>query len=157
MSVQALAWFSLLKYLHSRKCIWKVVYKMSAFSFRNQCIKSNISDEFDKKTRQTYQAHQLPTLANATTTLSAPSPHAGNKNFHYSDVIMSAMASQITGVSILYSTICSSTDQSKHQSSASLAFVRGIHRSQVNSPHKGPVTRKMFPFGDVIMFLHETW
>ena len=42
-------------------------------------------------------------------------------------------------------------DQRKHQSSASLAFVRGIHRRPVNSPHKGPVTRKTFPFDDVIM------
>ena len=42
-------------------------------------------------------------------------------------------------------------DQRKHQSSALLAFVRGIHRRPVNSPHKGPVTRKMFPFHDVIM------
>ena len=41
--------------------------------------------------------------------------------------------------------------QRKHQSSASLAFVRRIHRGPVNSPHKGPVTRKMFPFDDVIM------
>ena len=40
---------------------------------------------------------------------------------------------------------------SPHQSSASLAFVRGIHRWPVNSPHKLPVTRKMFPFDDVIM------
>ena len=39
----------------------------------------------------------------------------------------------------------------KHQSSASLAFVRGIHRWPVNSPHKGPLTRKFFPFDDVIM------
>ena len=70
---------------------------------------------------------------------------------HYSDVIMGAMASQITGVSIVYSTVCSGADQRKHQSSASLAFVRGIHRSPQNSPHKGPVTRKMFPFHDVIM------
>ena len=46
-------------------------------------------------------------------------------------------------------------DQKKHQSSASLAFVRGIHRWPVNSPHKGPVTRKMFPFGDVIMHLRN--
>ena len=43
-------------------------------------------------------------------------------------------------------------DQRKHQSSASLAFVRGIHRSPVNSPYKGPVTRKMFPFDDIIMY-----
>ena len=42
-------------------------------------------------------------------------------------------------------------DQRKHQSSASLAFVRGIHRWPVNSPHKRPVTRKMFPFDDIIM------
>ena len=47
----------------------------------------------------------------------------------------------------------SGADQRKHQSSASLAFVRGIHRWPVNSPHKGPVTRKMFPFDDVIMVL----
>ena len=42
-------------------------------------------------------------------------------------------------------------DQRKHQSSASLADVWGIHRRQMNSPHKGPVTLKMFPFDDVIM------
>ena len=70
---------------------------------------------------------------------------------HYSDVILSAMASQITSISIVYSTVYSDADQRKHQSSASLAFVRGIHRGPVNSPHKGPVTRKMFPFDDVIM------
>ena len=47
---------------------------------------------------------------------------------HYSDVIMSAMASQITGVLIVYSTVCSSADQRKHQSSVSLVYVRGVHR-----------------------------
>ena len=66
--------------------------------------------------------------------------------WQYSDVIMSAIASQITGVSIVYSTICSSVDQRKHQSSVSLAFVMGIPRWPVDSPHKGPVTRKIFPF-----------
>ena len=70
---------------------------------------------------------------------------------HYSDVIMSTMASQITDVSIVCSTFCSGADQRKHESSASLAFVRGIHRWPVNSPHKGPVTRKMFKYDDVIM------
>ena len=65
---------------------------------------------------------------------------------------MSAMASLITGVSIVCSTVCSGADQRKHQSSASLAFLRGNHRSPVDSPHKGPVTRKMFPFDDVIMY-----
>ena len=59
---------------------------------------------------------------------------------------MGAMASQITSLTIVYSTVYSGADQSKHQSSASLAFVWGIHRGPVNSPHKWPVTRKMFPF-----------
>ena len=63
---------------------------------------------------------------------------------HQSDVIMSAMASQITGGSIVCLTVCSGADQRKHQSSVSLTFVRGIHRSPVVSPHKGPVTRKVF-------------
>ena len=70
---------------------------------------------------------------------------------HYGDVIMGTMRSQITSLTIAYSTDYSDADQSKHQSSASLAFVWGIHRRPLNSPHKWPVTRKMFPFDDVIM------
>ena len=73
-------------------------------------------------------------------------------SYHYTDVIMGTMASQITNLMIVYSTVYSGADQRKHQSSASLAFVRGIHRSPVKSLHKWPVTRKMFPFHDVIMF-----
>ena len=69
---------------------------------------------------------------------------------HYNDVIKGTIASQITSLAIVYSTVYSDGDQRKHQSSASLAFVLGIHRGPVNSPHKGPVTRKMFPFYDVI-------
>ena len=64
---------------------------------------------------------------------------------------MIEMASQITSLAIVYSIVYSDADQRKHQSSASLAFVRGIHRGPVNSPHKRAVTRKMFPFDDVIM------
>ena len=64
---------------------------------------------------------------------------------------MGTMASQITSLTIVYSPVYSGTDQRKHQSSASLAFVQGIHRSSVNSPHKWPVTRNMFPFDEVIM------
>ena len=70
----------------------------------------------------------------------------------YNDVIMSAMASQITSLTIVYSSVCSRADQWKHQSSASLASVWGILRWPVNSQHKGPITRKMFPFDDVIMY-----
>ena len=64
---------------------------------------------------------------------------------------MGTMASQITGLTFVYSTVYSGADQRKHQSSASLALLRGIHRGPVNSPHEGPVTWKMFPSDDVIM------
>ena len=80
--------------------------------------------------------------------------NANEKN-QYSDVIMGAMASQITSLTIVYSTVYSGADQRKHQSSASRAFLRGIYRWPVNSPHKWPVTRKKFPFDDVIMFIAE--
>ena len=70
---------------------------------------------------------------------------------HYIDVIMTTMASQITSLMVVYSTVSSGADQRKHQSYASLTIVWGIHRWPVNSPHKWPVTRKMFPFDDVIM------
>ena len=70
---------------------------------------------------------------------------------HYDDVIMTMLASQITSLTVVYSIVYSGVHQRKHQSSASLAFVREIHRGPVNFPHKWPVTRKMFPFDDVIM------
>ena len=66
---------------------------------------------------------------------------------------MGLIASQITNLTNVYSNVYSDADQRKHQSSASLAFVRGIHRGPVNSPHEWPVTRKMFPFDDVIMII----
>ena len=61
------------------------------------------------------------------------------------------MASQINNLAIVYSIVYWATDQRKHQSSAALSCVRGIHRWPVNSPYKGHLTRKMFPFDDVIM------
>ena len=70
---------------------------------------------------------------------------------------MGAMVSQITSLTIGYSTVYSGTGQRKPQSSASLGFVRWIHRWSVNSPHKWPVTRKMFPVDDVIMQEGEIW
>ena len=74
---------------------------------------------------------------------------------HYDDVIITMLASQITSLTVVYSIVYSSVNQRKHQSSASLAFVREIHRGPVNFPHKWPVTRKMFPFDDVIMIMHD--
>ena len=70
---------------------------------------------------------------------------------HYSDVIMGMMASQITSLTIVYSTVYSDADKKKHQSSASLAFVWGIHQWSVNFLYKWTVTRKMFLFDDVII------
>ena len=70
---------------------------------------------------------------------------------HYGDVIMGEIAHQIVNITIVYSTVYSDADQRKHQSSVSLAFVWGTHRGPVNSPHKWPVTLKMFPFDDVII------
>ena len=64
---------------------------------------------------------------------------------------MGSIASQITSLTIVYSAVNLGADQRKHQSSASLAFVQGIHRGLMNSQHKWPVTQKMFPFDDVIM------
>ena len=74
-------------------------------------------------------------------------------NQPYNDVIRGAIASQITRLTIVYSTVYLGADQTKHRSSASLAFEREIHRWPVNSPHKWPVTRKIFPFDDIIMLM----
>ena len=74
-------------------------------------------------------------------------PHRGSVRIlltHYSDVIMDTMSSRITSLTIVYWTFYSGADQRKHQSSASLAFVGGIHRWPMNSPRKGPVNRKNF-------------
>ena len=60
---------------------------------------------------------------------------------HYDDVIMGARASQIISLTIVYSTVYSDADQRKHQGSASLAFVWGIHRGPVNYPYKWPFIR----------------
>ena len=75
-------------------------------------------------------------------------------NVLHSDVIVGAMAAQITSLTIIYSTVYSGVDQRKHQSSASLAFVRWIHQSPVNFPHKWLVTRKMFVFGEISLESH---
>ena len=70
---------------------------------------------------------------------------------HYNDVILGAIAFQITSLAVVYSCVYSGADERKYQRSASLAFVLGIHRWPVNSPHKWPVTRKMLQFDGVIM------
>ena len=83
-------------------------------------------------------------------------PRSANTMPNYGDVIMSVITSQINSLAIVYSTVYSAADQRKHQSSTSLAFVRGIHRGPVNSPHKWPVTRNMFPF-DINIRMSHMW
>ena len=63
---------------------------------------------------------------------------------HYADVIMIEMASQITSLTVVYSIVHSGADQSKHQSSASLAFVWGIHRDRWIPRTKGQWRGKCF-------------
>ena len=115
-----------------------VVWKMAAILSRPQCVKMQalfISNwiSFIHGLRINWKARFL----------------------NYSDVVISAIASQITSLTIVYSTVCSGADEILHQSSASLAFVRGIHRWPVNSPHKGPFTPKKFPFEDVIILMKQ--
>ena len=99
----------------------------------------------------------IPNLSNAVSADIITSNFACPSNAtHYNDVMMGEIASHITSLTIVYSTVYSRADQRKHQSSASLAFVWLIHRGPVNSPHKWPVTRKMFPLDDVIMSAHYT-
>ena len=89
---------------------------------------------------------QLPSKFLATEVLVPRAYGAWNWSLltHYSDVMVTTMASQFNSITVVYSTVYSDADQWKHQNAASLAFMRGIHRWPVNSPHKGPVTRKMF-------------
>ena len=70
---------------------------------------------------------------------------------YYSDIIMSAMASQITGVSVVYSTVCSGAHKKHIKALRHWPLWVEINRWPVNSPHKGPVTRKFFPFDGVVM------
>ena len=74
----------------------------------------------------------------------------------WSDLIMGAVVYQIISLTIFHSTVYTGASQSKHQNSVSLAFVLRIHLWLMNSPHKWLVTRKMFPFDDVIITISLT-
>ena len=128
-------------YVHS---LWRKYYRLqiSRFNMISYSIKLNSGQIWEKKIFCPQGRH----VGGYQQSLCWPDRE---HRIHYSDVIM--MVSQITGDSIVYSSVCSGADQRKHQSSASLSFVRRIHQWPVNSPHKGPVTRKIFPYDDVIM------
>ena len=133
---------------------------MSMRLFNLPCIQNNVRIQ----RRTTIKAEiKWPPFPNGTMTiyvrilLNQRSASIGlDFGLHESGIITSAMVSQITNLTIVYSTVYSGAEQRKPQSSTSMAFVRGIHRWPVNSPHKEPVTRKVFPFDDVIMCFVRT-
>ena len=87
-----------------------------------------------KTVMQTYGVTKLHELLLLHRRYVAMCPHSGSPNKHHGDVMISVMASQITGITIVYQHF--SADQIKHRCSALLPFVRGIHRWPGNSPHK---------------------
>ena len=89
---------------------------------------------------------------------SVMSPLKAPEGVHYDDVIMGAIASQNTSLTIVYSIVYSDADKKKKTSKLRFTgLCAEIHRGPVNSPHKWPVTRKMFPFDYVIMGGCHTW
>ena len=139
-----------------RKCsrktslIW--VCKITALSPRDLWVNAydsySISLEIDTRHECPSASEVALTNMGKTNTKSTKSVHTYQ---HYCDVIMGAITSQITSLTIVYSTVISDADRRKHQSSVSLPFMRGIHRGPVNSSHKWPVMRKRFLFDDVII------
>ena len=129
--------------------------RMSVISNR-VCWQADVIQTGPRNLEKSHGASRVTALQTGNITFSAVNmtirnlKHTKNPT-HYNDVIMSVITSQLISLTIVYSTVYSGADQRKHQSSASLAFVWWIHRWPVNSLHKWPVTRKMFPFDDVIM------
>ena len=134
------------------------ISRLTACRFINTCVKHFIS-QFITSNKRTVLFRDVFGIIRLTFLLNSYDmfictifSRFDEQALHYNRVIMSAMASQVTSLTIVYSTAVYSRRWLKeHQSSASLAFVRGIHRWPMNSQHKGPVTRKMFPFDDVII------
>ena len=114
---------------------WPLLSENSTYSqskdrapmFTHSCLQSS---------RVVMAGYLLATWAWVSDTTVKQSSRKGNHQ-HYGDVLMSAMASQITGTSAVCSTVCSGAGQRKHQSSTSLVFVRGVQRWPVESPRKG--------------------
>ena len=73
-------------------------------------------------------------------------------SYYYNDVIMSAMESQITSLTIVHPTVYS---RRRSKNTSKLRVTGLCDWWPVNTPHKGPVTRKMFPFDDVIVRIHK--
>ena len=126
--------------IYTKNASEKTVREMTAFFSRGRWVSWRLFHGFRHE-----QAHLKGLLALSYPTHGHPNFMRLNIRGALSDVIMSAMVSQITSVSIVYFRL---KETSKIRS---LTFVWRIHRWPVNSPLKGPETRKMFIFDDVIM------
>ena len=118
-------------------CVIRTWLSLSQFVF----VFNNQTTPFNMATKSSWFTMAIPEFV-----------YVVRRQIHYNDIIMGAMASQITSLTIVYSTVYSGAGQRKHQNSASMAFLRWFHRWPVNSRYKWPVTRKKFPFDDVIMW-----
>ena len=136
-------------YIFIRKILWSctVVFLRMSVSFTMYLVRDDLINKWNRIEIWTKSRNLLKTPVHYTNL----QINCHFKKHHYNDVIMGMIASQITSLTIVYSTVYSGAVQRKHQSSASQACVRGIHGWPMNSPHKEPVTWKMFPFDDVIM------
>ena len=124
--------------LNNLLCSWDLYIRWSVVHFENSINNNSIAMDTPNHLSSTkYQDDEQHELAKVF--------EQGFAASDYNDVIMSAMTSQIASLAVVYSSVYSDVDQRKYQSSVSLAFDRGNHRWPTNSPHKGTVTRKMFP------------
>ena len=139
----------------------KMYLKVSSAKWRPFCLDLNVltweSPYLERALGEYWNLHKVMWSHGNISCITGPLWGESLVLCHYKDVIMATMSSQITSLKIVYSIVYSDADQSKYQSSASLAFVCGIHRRPVNSPHKWPVTWKMFPFDDVNMVTRILW
>ena len=133
---------------------WGPVYVvMAVFELWILALQTCMTHEYTTKILSWYTAYSLAVIVMESPLLRKPFPRFTLLITHYSDVIMGAIVSQMTGVAIVYSAVCSGVNKKNIKA----AFVRGTHRWPVNSPHIKLVTRKMFPFDDVIMSLKFSW
>ena len=133
--------------------IWQAVVEYHSHLFTTYDVICETGKSFVSK-------HRLPNLLficnmkpRISLCLPSEKTHYHNISWHHRITVTSYGHHGVSNhrASAVYSTICQGAHERKHQNYALLAFVRGLHRWTVDSPHKGPGTQKMFPFDDVIM------
>ena len=141
--------------------VFRNMKNIFVFSIISQQLNSAVNCNLDGKHNPVYSVQSLAWLPKARPWMGPGHQYSllhcvetvcsENDFLYYSDVMMSMMAFQITSLTIIYSIVDSYADQRKTSKLRVTGFVRGIHRWPVNSPHKWPVTRKIFAFDAVIM------